>query len=714
MQRKHLLLLVFIFCSAIAISQTVLQTKKEKKIFSEHGGERTDEYHWLSNPKDSNVINHLKAENAYVNDYLKNTEPLQKKIYDELVGRIEQKYVSLPNKQNGYWYYTRFDEGKQYPYYARKKATTTAAEEIMLDVPKMAEAHKIFLVRGWRVNADNNLLAYGIDTSGDRRSTLYIKDLNKKELLPDIISNTSGSYAWSKDNKTLYYVLNDHTVRGYKVMQHSVGTDPLLDKELYTEKDSTYSVFLQVSKNRDYIFITSGSTMTTEQRYINAKDPSAPPVIIQPRQANLEYYATYVEGDKFHIYTNKDAKNYKYVTAPVSNPSINSWEDIIPHNEKAFLENAQFLKDYYVVQTKENGLTQIKIFDRNKNKWNNVSFGQDAYVANMYMATDDYTTDSIRYSFTSLITPNTDYLYNLKTGQKKLLKQQKVGSSFDVAKYETKRIWINATDGTKVPVSLAYKKDQFKKDGKNPLYLYAYGSYGANSDPYFNSSVISLLDRGAVYAIAHIRGGTELGRAWYEGGKVLTKKNTFTDFIDAAQTLVNEKYTSPDRLFANGVSAGGMLMGAVTNMRPDLFRGIIAEVPWMDVITDMYNTDLPLTTLEYDEWGDPNKKEHYDYMLSWSPQDNIKKAKYPAIFATAGLNDTQVPYFSAAKWVVKIRENNLGNNPILLKINMGAGHGGESGRFERQKLTALKYTFILDQLGWNEKTKTYQAAKKAF
>jgi oligopeptidase B len=473
-------------------------------------------------------------------------------------------------------------------------------------------------------------------------------------------------------------------------------------------------VFLQVSKNRDYIFITSGSTMTTEQRYISAKDPSSPPVLIQPRQANLEYYATYVEGDNFHIYTNKDAKNYKYVTAPVINPSVNNWMDLVPHSEKAFLEGAQFLKDYYVVQTKENGLTQIKIFDRNNNKWNIVNFGQDAYVANMYMATDDYVTDSIRYSFTSLITPNTDYFYNLKTGQKKLLKQQKVGSSFDVAKYETKRIWINAMDGTKVPVSLAYKKDQFKKDGKNPLYLYAYGSYGANSDPYFNSSIISLLDRGAVYAIAHIRGGTELGRAWYEGGKVLTKKNTFTDFIDAAQTLVNEKYTSPDRLFANGVSAGGMLMGAVTNMRPDLFRGIIAEVPWMDVITDMYNTDLPLTTLEYDEWGDPNKKEHYDYMLSWSPQDNIKKAKYPAIFATAGLNDTQVPYFSAAKWVAKIRENNLGNNPVLLKINMGAGHGGESGRFERQKLTALKYTFVLDQLGWNEETKTYQAAKKAF
>ena len=685
--------------------------KKEPKVFNEHGGQRTDNYMWLSNPKDSNVINYLKSENAYVDATLKHTEDLQKKLYKEIVARIPGRDETLPKKINGYWYYTRFDEGQQYPFYARKKNTLASKEEIMLDVPAMAKKYKIFLVRGYKVSGDNKILAYGIDTSGDRRSTLFLKSLDKDQSFSETISNTSGSYAWANDNKTLYYVLNDHTVRPYKIMRHTIGTDQSSDEEIYSEKDSTYSVNLSTSKNNKYIFITSGSTMTTEVHYLNADDVKAAPKVIQPRQTGVEYYAEYNEGEVFHIFTNKEAKNFKLVKAPISAPVIENWQDVIAHDPNAYLQNAEVLKNYYVIQTKENGLTQVKFLNRETNKWKSVNFEQDAYVASMSMATDDYATDSIRYYFTSLATPGTEYLYNLKNGQKKLLKQQKVGGGFDASKYETKRIWISATDSTKVPVSLVYKKDLFKKDGTNPLYLYAYGSYGANSDPYFNSAIISLLDRGAVYAIAHIRGGQELGRAWYEGGKILTKKNTFTDFVDVAQTLVNEKYTSSDRMFANGVSAGGMLMGAVTNLRPDLFRGIIAEVPWMDVITDMYNTDLPLTTLEYDEWGDPNKKEHYDYMLSWSPLDNIKKAKYPAILATGGLNDTQVPYFSPAKWVAKIREYNTGNNPVLFKVNMGAGHGGESGRFERQKLTALKFTFILDQLGWNEQTKTFNTKK---
>jgi oligopeptidase B len=389
-----------------------------------------------------------------------------------------------------------------------------------------------------------------------------------------------------------------------------------------------------------------------------------------------------------------------------------NWKDVIPANDKVFLESVQVLKNYYVIQTKENGLSQVKYLDRRNGKWKQVNFGQEDYVANMSLATDDYASDSIRYYFTSLSTPGTDYMYNLKTGEKKILKQQKVGDKFNPTLYETKRIWSTSSDGVKVPVSIVYRKDKFKRDGNNPLLLYSYGSYGANSDPYFSPPVISLLDRGFVYAIPHIRGGQELGREWFEQGRILNKKNTFIDFVDAAQYLVDQKYTSSDRLFANGVSAGGMLMGAITNMRPDLFRGVVAEVPWMDVITDMFNPDLPLTTLEYDQWGDPNKKEHYDYLLTWSPLDNVKPAKYPAILATGGLNDTQVPYFSPAKWVAKVRENNLGTNPVLFKINMGAGHGGESGRFERQKLTALKFAFVLDQLGWDEETKTF--GKKSF
>lgn len=710
MQTKPCLLFVAFIGAALTV-QAQLQppaTKKEPKVFSEHGGSRTDSYFWLSNPKDSNVINHLKAENAYTDAYMKPTEGLQKKLYDELVSRIPQKDQSLPTKRAGYWYYSRFEEGKQYPYFARKKGTPVAAEEIILDVPRLAEGHQIYLVRGTATATDNDHYLYAVDTSGDRRSTLYIKQLSTGKVFPETIANTGGGCAWNNDNKSFYYVLNDHTVRPYKVMRHTVGTDPLTDKEIYTEKDSTYNVSLSKAKNGRYIFIHSNSTNTNEARYLDAANANAMPVVIQPRTQGVEYAAAYFEGDVFHIYTNKDAKNFKFVSAPVAAPGMANWKDVIPASEKAYLEDVEVMKDYIVAQTKENGLTQIKALDRRTGKWKPVDFGQEDYVASMSTATDDYALDSIRYYFTSLSTPAAEYMYNLRTGAKKLLKQQNVGKEYNETLYQTRRLWSTSADGTKVPVSLVYRKDKFRQDGTMPLYLYAYGSYGANSDPYFNSSVVSLLDRGVIYAIAHIRGGQEMGREWFEQGRILKKKNTFTDFTDAAQNLVNERYTSPDRLFANGASAGGMLMGAVTNLRPDLFRGVIAEVPWMDVVTDMYNTDLPLTTLEYDQWGDPNKKEMYDYMLSWSPYDNVTPAKYPAIFATGGLNDTQVPYFSPAKWVAKVRENNLGTNPVLFKVNMGAGHGGESGRFARQKLTATKFAFMLNESGWDEATRTFK------
>ncbi|MDB5198279.1 MAG: protease 2 [Chitinophagaceae bacterium] len=686
--------------SAQTVSAPV--SKKGAKIYTEHGHQRVDDYFWMNNAADSNVINHLKEENAYVEGYMKHTETVQKKIYDELIARIPGRDESLPTKRNGYWYYTRFEVGKQYPYYVRKKSPLSGKEEILLDAPAMAKGHQIYLIRGYNVSPANNYLAYAIDTLGDRRSSIYFKNIATGKNEADLISNTTGGSVWANDNKTLYYVLNDHTVRGYKVMRHVLGTESKTDKEIYTEKDSTYRVGLGKSKNRKYIFIGSGSTNTSEYRYIDADNPSSSPILIQPRQQGLEYEVDYFEGNVFHIYTNKDAKNFKIVTAPIANPSVNNWKDLVPHNSKSLIQNFEILKDYYVVQVKENGLTQIKVYDRKNKIWSSINFGQDAYVASMFMATDDYASDSIRYNFTSLITPSATYSYNLSNRQKKLLKQQKVGETYNADLYETKRIWAAGRDGTKIPLSIVYRKDKFKKDGSNPLLLYAYGSYGANTDPNFNSSVISLLDRGISFAIAHIRGGQEMGREWYEAGRVLTKKNTFNDFVDAAQFLVNEKYTSADKLFANGGSAGGMLMGAVTNMRPDLFRGIIAEVPWMDVISDSFDPTIPLVTLEYEQWGNPNNKQHYEYMLSWSPLDNVKPAKYPAILATGGLHDTQVPYFSPAKWVAKVRENNLGTNPVLFKVNMGAGHGGESGRFERQRLTALKYAFILDQLGWKE------------
>ncbi len=713
MQSRYCFLVSLFLCSTYYISaqlQTPV-TKKESKIFTEHGNQRTDDYFWLRNRSDSNVINHLKAENAYTEAYLKHTEDLQKKIYDEIVGRIEQKYESLPFKENGYWYYSRFEEGKQYANNYRKKGMMNAQEEVLLDVNELSKGYKIYLLRDWAVSRTNDVLAYAIDTAGDRRSIVYFKNLKTGELFPEKISNTSANIVWASDAKTVYYVLNDHTVRAYKIMRHQLGADPKNDQEIYTEKDSTYGVSLSYTRDNRYIFIHSGSTTTSEVRYLNANDPNASPILIQQRVKDLLYSPINAEGNAFYIRTNLDAKNFKIVSAPIANPSKQNWKDFIPHKPNALLQRVEVLKDHIVVQRKENGLNTITIINRKNNESHNIDFGNAAYVANFSLPTDEYNSDSMRYSYMTITNPNAQFGYNLSTKQKKLLKQDKVGGNYNPDLYETIRIWATATDGTKIPVSLAYKKGLLKKDGSNPLYLYAYGSYGANSEPFFNSSIISMLDRGFVYAIAHIRGGQELGREWYENGKLLKKKNTFTDYVDAAQYLVKEKYTSSDRIVANGGSAGGMLMGAITNMRPDLVRVVIAEVPWMDVITDMFDASLPLTTLEYDEWGDPNKKEYYDYMITWSPLDNVKKVKYPSIFATGGLNDTQVPYFSPAKWVAKVRENNLGTNPVLFKVNMGAGHGGESGRFERQKLISMKYVFALDQLGWNEQTKTYTAPR---
>jgi oligopeptidase B len=676
--------------------------KKIDKVFTEHGNTRHDPYFWLGDRTDSNVINHLRAENTYTEAVMKHTESLRVKIYDELVSRIEQKYESLPVKENGYWYYTRYEEGQQYPRYCRKKGTLTASEETMLDVSKQAAGHQIYLVRGRAVSRNNNWLAFAEDTTGNRTCTTRLIDLQTGTFAADKIPNTSGSFAWSNDGRTLYYTTLDHTVRSNKVFSHILGTNPVLDKELYTENDSTYSVYLNASKDNKYIFIISESTTTSEARFLPGDDPDATPVLIQPRQKGLLYYPDYYEGNYFHIFNNHQARNFKLSVVPIASPALANWKDIIAHQDSGLLENVEVLKDFIVAQHKIKGLSRITVINRADNSSFPVEFNEDAYVAEMSPATDDYQSDSIRYSYTSLTTPAADFGYNLRTKRKTLLKQRKVGGGFDASKYATVRVWARAADGTSVPVSLVYRKENFRQDGSNPMLLYAYGSYGYNSDPYFNSSVISLLDRGFVYGIAHVRGGQEMGRYWYEDGKLLKKKNTFTDFIDCAQFLINEKYTSADKLFANGGSAGGMLMGAVINMRHELFRGVIAEVPWMDVITDSYNPDLPLVTLEYDEWGDPHKKEYYDYMLSWSPYDNVKKIDYPAILATGGLNDTQVLYYSPAKWVQKVRENNTGSNPVLFQCNMGAGHGGESGRFEMQKLTALKYAFMLDQLGRKE------------
>ncbi len=679
--------------------ETISPPKTAQKTyeFSEFGTKRLDEYFWLSNPKDSNVINHLNAENDYTAKMLAHTEGVQKTLYDEMVSRVEQASADVPIKKNGYWYYRRFETGKEYPLICRKKDTWATAEEILLDVPFLANGHKIFRLYQYAVNPENTLLAYLVDTSGDRRNVLYIKDLRSGNLSKETISNVAtNGLVWSNNGKYIFYVLNDPTVRGYKVMRHQLNTDVKTDPSVFEEKDNTFGVDIAKSNSKKFLFIGSNSTTTSEVRYLSADAESLTTQIVQPRKRDLIYTVNHFEGDSFFIHNNYEAKNFKLSIAPVNNSQFGHWKDIVKHSDSSLLENYEVLKNYILLQDKTNGLNKIRVINRTTKLLQNVDFGEEVYEANLYIGDEDnFASDSLRYNYQSLTTPNSVFNYDILSKEKTILKQDKV-AAYSISKYETKRIWVTSRDSVLIPLSIVYRKDLFKHDGSNPLYLYAYGSYGASTSPNFNQSVISLLDRGFVYAIAHIRGGQELGRKWYEDGKLLKKKNTFNDFVDAAQYLIHGKYTESNKLFANGGSAGGMLMGAVINQQPELWRGVIAEVPWMDVITDMFNDKLPLTTLEYDEWGNPNKKEFYDYMLSWSPYDNVKSVNYPAIFATGGLNDTQVPYFSPAKWVARVRDKNTGKNPILFKCNMDAGHGGQSGRFERFKLTALKYAFMLD------------------
>jgi oligopeptidase B len=629
---------------------------------------------------------------------LAHTEGSQKTLFDEMVSRVEQATSDVPRKKNGYWYYRRFEAGKEYPLICRKKDTWATTEETLLDMPKMAQGHKIFRLFEYATNPENTLLAYLVDTSGDRRNTLYIKDLRNQSISKETISNVAGDgLVWSNNGKYLFYVVNDPTVRGYKVMRHTLGTDAKEDPSVYEEKDNTFSVGIAKTNSKKFILIGSNSTTTSEVRYLDADNAdNLKTTIIQPRKTDLLYTVNHYESDTFFIYNNDKAKNFKLSMAPIKNSRLSNWKDLVPHSDSSLLENFEVLKKYVLLQDKTNGLNKIRVINRENGLLQDVDFGEEVYEANLYLGDEDnYLSDSLRYNYQSLTTPNSTFHYDILTKTKTILKQDKV-AAYNISKYESKRIWVKSRDSVLVPLSIVYRKDLFKHDGTNPLYLYAYGSYGNSTSPNFNQSVVSLLDRGFVYCIAHIRGGQELGRKWYEDGKLLKKKNTFNDFVDAAEYLVQNKYTASDKLFANGGSAGGMLMGAVINQKPELWRGVIAEVPWMDVITDMFNDKLPLTTLEYDEWGNPNKREYYDYMLSWSPYDNVKRANYPAILATGGLNDTQVPYYSPAKWVARVRDNNSGKNPILFKCNIDAGHGGQSGRFDRYKLTALKYAFMLD------------------
>jgi len=671
--------------------------EKIKKELTIHGQTRVDEYFWLRERENPKVLDYLKAENDYEKAVMKHTEPFQDALYKEMVGRIKQTDLSVPYKDNGYFYYTRFEEGKDYPLYCRKKEKLEAAEEVMLNGPLMAEGKSFFSIGGYSVSPDNKLLAYGIDTVSRRKYTLYFKNLGTGQTLPDEIATTSGSAAWASDNKTVFYTIKDDTtLRPYKIMKHVLGTPVSADAEIYVEKDETYDIGVYLSRSKKYLIIVSDSTLSDESRSLEANNPNGEFKIIQPRQKDLKYSVEHFK-DKFFILTNDRAKNFKLVETLVAKPGKENWTEVIPHREDVLLEDFAVFNNFLVLDERKMGLTQLRIIAWADKSEHYLDFGEATYTACLSM-NPEFDTDVVRYRYASLTTPNSTFNYNMKSKQKTLLKQEEVLGGFDPKNYHAERLYAVAKDGVQVPISLVYRVG-FEKNGQGPCLLYGYGSYGVSTDPGFNSPRLSLLDRGFVFALAHIRGGQEMGRWWYEDGKLLKKKNTFTDFIACVEYLISQKFTRPEKLFAMGGSAGGLLMGAVVNMRPDLFKGMVASVPWVDVVTSMLDSSVPLTTSEYDEWGNPNTKEYYDYMVSYSPYDNVGRKAYPAMLVTTGLHDSQVQYWEPAKWVAKLRAMKTDKNILLLVTNMEAGHGGASGRFRRLKETALQYAFMLDLAG---------------
>ncbi len=672
------------------------EAKKIKKELTIHGDTRVDYYYWLRERDDPEVTAYLKAENEYLEEKMGHTEALQEKLFNEIVGRIKQTDMSVPYKDNRYYYYSRYEEGNEYPFYCRKKGSLEEEEQIMLNVNEMAEGYDFFNVGGLSISMDNKMLAYGVDTVSRRKYTIHFKNLETGEILSDEIPNTSGSAAWANDNKTVFYALKDDTLRAFKIFKHVLGTDVSQDVEVYHEEDPTFEIYVYKTKSNDYIFIASASTLSSEYRFLNANDPNEEFKIIQPREKELEYSVDHFQ-DKFYILTNLEAKNFRLMATPVDKTTKENWVEIIPHREDVLLQSFEIFKEYLVLSERKSGLTELRVM-----KWEDMSdyyidFGEETYSAHISI-NPDFDTEMLRYNYSSLTTPSSVYDYNMNTQEKILLKQQEVLGDFSPDNYHAERLYATARDGVKVPISLVYRKG-LEKNGENPLLLYGYGSYGASMNPGFSSDRLSLLDRGFVYALAHIRGGQEMGREWYEEGKLLNKKNTFTDFIGCAEYLIDQNYTNPDKIFAAGASAGGLLMGAVVNMRPDLWKGVIAGVPWVDVVTTMLDHSIPLTTSEFDEWGNPENEEYYEYMLSYSPYDQVKEQNYPAMLVTTGLHDSQVQYWEPAKWVAKLRDMKTDENLLLLKTNMEAGHGGVSGRFRQYRETALEYAFMLDLIG---------------
>ncbi len=673
-------------------SAQIIPEKLEK-----HGDIRYDNYYWLKERDNPKVIDYLNAENAYTESVMASTQPLQEKLFDEFKNRIKQTDISVPYKKGDYLYYSRVEEGHEYPLYCRKKDSPGAAEEIMLDLNVMAEGKGFLSVGEYAVSHDQKLLAFTEDTVGRRIYTIRFKNLETGELLNDMIPSVTSNVAWANDNKTLYYTKQDlSTLRWYQIYKHILGTNPDDDQLVYEEKDDTFSCFVFKTKSGKYIMISSEQTLSSEYRFLDADNPQGEFKVIEPRARDHEYAVDHY-GKNFYIITNDHAKNFRLMKTPVDNPGRKYWQEVIPHRPDVLIQDIEIFKNYLVVSERKKGLIQLRVRPWNGKDEYYLDFGEPAYFVSP-SDNHNFDTPELRYVYTSMTTPKTVYDYNMSTRKKTLLKQEEVLGGFLSSNYQTERLYATADDGTEIPVSIVYAKGM-KKDGGNPLLLYGYGSYGYSMDAYFNPYRISLLDRGFIFAIAHVRGGQELGRQWYEDGKLLKKKNTFTDFNACADFLIKEKYTSPQKMFAQGGSAGGLLMGAILNMRPDLYKGVIAAVPFVDVVTTMLDESIPLTTSEYDEWGNPNDKTYYDYIRSYSPYDNVEKKAYPNILVLTSLHDSQVQYWEPAKWVAKLRVMKTDHNLLLLKTEMEAGHGGVSGRYKGYREVAFQYAFLLNLSG---------------
>ncbi len=670
----------------------VIPTRLEK-----HGHLRVDNYYWLREQNNPEVLKYLEAENKYYEAVMAHAKPLEEKLYQEMKGRIQETDMSVPEQRDDYLYYTRTQEGKQYPIYCRRSVRPEAAEQVMLDANRLAEGHPYCSVQVGDVSFGQDILPYAVDTVGRRFYTIHFKRLDTGETLADVIPDVTGNMAWANDNRALFYTKQQpETLRSYQVYRHVLATDPRQDPLVYEETDETFHTSVHRTRSKRYIMIASQQTLSSEYRYLDANDPQGEFTVFLSRQRDHEYDVDHY-GEQFYIRTNWQAVNFRLMTTPILDTRRERWEDVIGPRDEVFLQGFALFRHHLVVHERKDGLIRLRVRPWSGQEEHEIDFGEPAYAASMH-ANPDTDTEVLRYGYTSLTTPNSVYDYNMVTREKRLMKQMEVLGGFDPSHYQCQRLHATARDGTRVPVSLVYRRDRYQP-GQNPLVLYGYGSYGISMDANFQSARLSLLDRGFVWAMAHVRGGQELGRHWYEAGKLLKKKNTFTDFIDVAEFLVETHYADPQRIYAIGGSAGGLLMGAVVNMRPDLFRGVIAQVPFVDVVTTMLDESIPLTSNEYDEWGNPNHDEYYHYLLSYSPYDNVAAKEYPNLLVTTGLHDSQVQYWEPAKWVAKLRASTTSRNRLLLKVDLGAGHSGPSGRYSRLREEARWFTFLLDLEG---------------